>query len=73
VWFALVGAALASVVVYGLSSLGRRAATPLKLALAGTAVAALLSSLTWTILLLDVTSLNQFRFWMVGAIASRDD
>jgi iron complex transport system permease protein len=72
VWFALVGAALASAVVYGLSSLGRRAATPLKLALAGTAVAALLSSLTWTILLLDVTALQQFRFWMVGAIASRD-
>jgi iron complex transport system permease protein len=72
VWFALVGAAIASVIVYGLSSLGRRAATPLKLALAGTAVAALLSSLTWTILLLDVTALNQFRFWMVGAIASRD-
>jgi iron complex transport system permease protein len=58
VWFALAGAAIASAVVYGLSSLGNRGAAPLKLALAGTAVAALLSSLTSAILLLDVTTLD---------------
>ena len=72
-WFALVGAAIASAVVYGLSSLGHRAATPLKLALAGTAVAALLSSLTSAVLLLDVTTLDQFRFWVVGSLAGRDE
>ena len=73
VWFALAGAAIASAVVYGLSSFGHRGSTPLKLALAGTAVAALLSSLTSAILLLDVTTLDQFRFWVVGSLAGRDD
>ena len=73
VWFAFVGAAAASAVVYGLSSFGHRGSTPLKLALAGTAVAALLSSLTSAVLLLDVTTLDQFRFWVVGSLAGRDD
>jgi len=72
VWFALAGAAVASVVVYGLGSLGRGGATPVKLALAGAAMAALLSSLTSAILLLDVTTLDQFRFWAVGSLAGRD-
>src|SRR5690606_31814780 len=72
VWFAFVGAALASVIVYSLGSMGRGGATPVKLALAGAAMAALLSSLTSAILLLDVTTLDQYRFWVVGALAGRD-
>lgn len=72
VWFAFVGAAVASVVVYALGSMGRGGATPVKLALAGAAMAALLSSLTSAILLLDVTTLDQYRFWVVGALAGRD-
>lgn len=72
VWFAFVGAAVASVVVYGLGSMGRGGATPVKLALAGAAMAALLSSLTSAILIVDVTTLDQFRFWAVGSLAGRD-
>ena len=72
VWFAFAGAAVASVVVYGLGSLGRGGATPVKLALAGAAMAALLSSLTSAILLVDVATLDQFRFWAVGSLAGRD-
>jgi iron complex transport system permease protein len=72
VWFAFVGAALVSVVVYGLGSLGRDGATPVKLALAGSAVAALLGSITTAILLIDVATLDQYRFWVVGSIAGRD-
>ncbi|MBW3614631.1 MAG: iron ABC transporter permease [Actinobacteria bacterium] len=72
VWFAFVGAAAASVVVYGLGSLGRDGATPVKLALAGAAVSALLASVTTAILLLDVATLDQFRFWVVGSLAGRD-
>lgn len=73
VWFAFAGAAVASVVVYGLGSLGRGGATPVKLALAGAAMAALLSSLTSAVLLVDGTTLDQFRFWAVGSLAGRDD
>ncbi|MBW3557870.1 MAG: iron chelate uptake ABC transporter family permease subunit [Actinobacteria bacterium] len=72
VWFAFLGAAGASVVVYGLGSLGRDGATPVKLALAGAAMSALLGSVTTAILLLDVATLDQFRFWVVGSLAGRD-
>ncbi len=72
VWFAFVGAAVASVVVYTLGSLGRGGATPVKLALAGAALASLLGSFTSAILILDVATLDQFRFWVVGSLAGRD-
>ena len=72
VWLAFLGAALASVVVYLLGSLGRGGATPVKLALAGAALSALLGSLTTSVLLLDVATLDQFRFWVVGSLAGRD-
>jgi iron complex transport system permease protein len=71
VWFAFAGAALGGVLVYTLGSSGRGGATPVKLALAGTAVSALLSSFTWAILLLDVATLDRFRFWVVGSLAGR--
>jgi iron complex transport system permease protein len=71
VWFAFAGAAIASVVVYSLGSLGREGATPVKLALAGAALTALLGSITTAILLVDVQTLDQFRFWIVGSLAGR--
>lgn len=72
VWFAFVGAAVVSVVVYGLGALGRDGATPVKLALAGAAVAAFLASITTAILIVDVATLDQYRFWVVGSVAGRD-
>jgi iron complex transport system permease protein len=72
VWLAFLGAGVASVVVYGLGSLGRGGATPVKLALAGAAMAALLSSLTSAILIVDIATLDQFRFWAVGSLVGRD-
>lgn len=39
---------------------------------AGAAMAALFASLTSAILLVDVTTLDQFRFWAVGSLAGRD-
>jgi len=71
-WFAFAGAALASVAVYALGSTGRGGATPVKLALAGAALSALLGSFTSAILLLDLETLDQFRFWVVGSLAGRD-
>ncbi len=72
VWFAFAGAAMASLVVYSLGSLGRGGATPVKLALAGAALASLLSSFTSAILLFDLQTLDQFRFWVVGSLVGRD-
>src|SRR3546814_6019986 len=71
VWFAFLGAAVASVAVYLLGSMGRGGATPVKLALAGAAMSALPASFTSTALLLDVDTLAHFRFWVVGSLAGR--
>ena len=71
VWFAFAGAFAASVLVYLLGSAGRSGATPVKIALAGAALTALLGSFTQAILVLDASTLDQFRFWAVGSIAGR--
>ena len=72
VWFAFAGAAAASVVVYVLGSRGRAGATPVRLALAGTAVAAALTAFVNGVTLLDPLAFDDFRFWSVGALAGRD-
>lgn len=72
IWFGFLGALLAAVLVYGVGSLGREGATPVKLALAGAATSAVLTSLTSAILLSDRESFDRFRFWQVGALNLRD-
>jgi iron complex transport system permease protein len=72
IWFAFVGAAAAGLVVYAIGAMGRGGATPVKLAIAGAAVSALLGSLTAAILLLHSATLDQYRFWAVGSVAGRD-
>lgn len=72
VWFAFFGAAVASIIVYALGSLGRGGSSPVKLALAGAALAAMFTSFMTAVLILDVSTLDQFRFWQVGSIAGRD-
>jgi iron complex transport system permease protein len=72
VWFAFVGAAAASVIVYALGARGRGGAAPVRLALAGTALTAALLSIVQAITLLDRDAFSQFRFWNVGGLAGRD-
>jgi iron complex transport system permease protein len=71
VWFAFAGAIGALVLVYAIASLGREGATPIKLALAGVAVTAGLTSVTTGILMTNVDALNELRFWQVGSLAGR--
>jgi len=71
IWFSFVGAAAAGFVVYGLGTIGREGATPVRIAIAGAAVSAMLISLTSTILLLDEQAFDQFRHWSVGSLAGR--
>ncbi|MFH5822616.1 FecCD family ABC transporter permease [Georgenia sp. AZ-5] len=71
VWFALAGAALAAAVVYGVGSIGREGATPVKLALAGTALTAWSTSVITLVLLSDSDTLNSYRRWSVGSLAGR--
>lgn len=72
VWFAFAGAAVAATVVTVLGSTGRGGSNPVKLALAGAAATALLTSLTTGVLLSDPTALDSYRFWVVGSISGRD-
>jgi iron complex transport system permease protein len=71
VWFALVGAGIASVVVYVLGSRGRSAATPVRLALAGAAITAALTAFVYGLVLLNRSAFDSYRFWAVGALAGR--
>jgi iron complex transport system permease protein len=72
VWFAFAGALVAGVVVFVLGSVGRGGPTPVTLALAGAAVSALLAALTSSVILIDVQTLEAYRFWAVGSLAGRD-
>ncbi|MGW2601186.1 FecCD family ABC transporter permease [Streptomyces klenkii] len=72
VWWAFGGAALASVAVYAIASRGRGGASPVKLALAGAAINALLVSLTTAVLTTQASVLDKFRFWQVGSLSASD-
>jgi iron complex transport system permease protein len=71
VWLGFGGAAVATVLVYAVASLGREGATPIKLALAGAAITAAFGSITTGALMIDATTLDAFRFWQVGSLAGR--
>ncbi|MEU0337883.1 iron ABC transporter permease [Streptomyces bobili] len=68
VWFAFLGAGVAGVVVFGLSSLGRGAGNPLTLALAGQGITVFLAAMTVAVALSDQKSLNALRFWNSGSL-----
>jgi iron complex transport system permease protein len=71
VWFAFAGAAFASIAVYALGSRGRGGATPVRLALAGTAILAALTAFIEGVTLLDPLAFDEYRFWSVGSLNSR--
>ncbi|GHF71804.1 iron complex transport system permease protein [Amycolatopsis bartoniae] len=70
VWFAFAGAAIAGTVLYVIA--GRGGATPVRLALAGTAVSAALTGVTQGLTLLNQQTLDQMRFWTVGSLSRAD-
>lgn len=72
VWPALAGAAIATVLVYAIGSAGRGGATPVRLALSGTAITAVFTGVITGVLLLDPSTFDQYRFWIVGALSGRD-
>ncbi|ODT70718.1 MAG: iron ABC transporter permease [Pelagibacterium sp. SCN 63-23] len=72
VWLAFIGAGAAMLVVYTVASLGREGATPVKLALAGAAITAVLQSVINAILLTSPRTLDEVRFWQVGSLAGRN-
>lgn len=69
---AFVGAGVAGGAIVLLSSVGRSGLPSTTLVLAGTALTALLTSLTTAILIQSQSTLADVRFWMAGSVAGRD-
>ncbi len=72
VWFALVGASIATLMAYGLGSAGQAGVSPARLALAGAAISAVLTGLISAIVLVSPHAFNGFRSWSVGTLADRN-
>lgn len=68
VWFAFCGAAAVGALVWFLG--GSRGATPVRLALAGTAISAALYGYLQAMMILDEAALGVMRFWTVGSLTS---
>ncbi|MFI2201003.1 FecCD family ABC transporter permease [Streptomyces sp. NPDC020192] len=71
VWFAFLGAAAVGALVWFLG--GSRGATPVRLALAGTAISAALYGYLQAVMIMDDAALGKMRFWTVGSLASATD
>ena len=69
---AFVGAGLAATVVYAIGARGAAAGAPVRLALAGVALATLISSITYAVLMIDDATLDQYRLWVAGSLTGRD-
>ncbi|MCQ4087850.1 iron ABC transporter permease [Saccharibacillus sp. JS10] len=70
IWLSMLGAGITAVFVFGIGSIGRGGATPIKLVLAGAATSAALSSLVTAILIPRSHVMDQFRFWQVGSVGA---
>lgn len=71
-WCALLGAAVATVVVYLVGRGGEGGTSPARLVLSGAALTAGLQGVISLVLLSDQQTLDRFRFWQVGSLVGRD-
>jgi len=70
IWFAFIGAIAATMLVYAIGSVGRGAATPVRLTLAGIAIGAVLNGVTSGLALLDPVTFDRLRFWGAGSLST---
>lgn len=68
IWVAILGAGATAVFVYAIGSLGRGGATPLKLALAGTATSIALYSLVVAVMLTRGDIAGGLQAWQIGGV-----
>jgi iron complex transport system permease protein len=71
VWFAFFGAAAVGALVWFLG--GSRGATPVRLALAGTAISAALYGYLQAVMITNEAALGKMRFWTVGSLSSASE
>ena len=70
IWFAFAGAIITTIVVYAIGAVGRGAATPIRLTLAGIAVGAVLSGISSGLALLNPMAFDRLRYWNAGALTT---
>ena len=71
-WFAFMGASLATIAVYFIGSKAGGGATPATLVLAGVALAAVLGGVTHFMTLIDPNTFEAVRTWGLGSVARTD-
>ncbi|QRM54357.1 iron chelate uptake ABC transporter family permease subunit [Sinorhizobium sp. BG8] len=75
IWFAFLGAIVVTVLVYLVGASGRhgaQAVSPIRLALSGVAISAVLSGIGSSITLLDPQAFDAMRHWQIGTISGRN-
>jgi iron complex transport system permease protein len=71
IWFAFAGALFAMVLVYLIGMSGRATATPVRILLAGVAIAAVMDGLGFAVRLRYPRAFDNMRFWDAGALDGR--
>lgn len=71
-WFAMAGAFTVTTMVYLIGTAGRGGANPIRLTLAGVALAAVLSGITTAIVLSSKVTFHIMRTWTAGSLVGRD-
>lgn len=71
IWFAFAGALFAMALVYLVGMTGRSPVTPVRMLLAGVAVAAVMDGIGYTIRLRNPRAFDNMRFWDAGALDGR--
>lgn len=72
IWLAFGGAAAAATAVYVLGSGGRSSTTPIRLALAGAALSAVLAAYVNGVSLSSQRTFDTMRFWLIGSVVGRE-
>lgn len=70
--YASFGAFVASILVYGVGTVGRGKADPLRLTLSGMAMGAVFGGISSSLILFNPEAFNQIRYWWVGTLDIRD-
>ena len=71
IWFAFGGSLFAMILVYLVGMTGRRAATPVRVLLAGVAIAAVLDGVAFAVRLRHPRAFDNMRFWDAGGLDGR--
>lgn len=71
VWFGILGALAAGLLVYGLAARTRSGSSPVTLALVGAALDASFGAVVIAVLTLDAQTFEQYRYWVIGSLTGR--